>query len=264
MDGLGIEAHRRDFGPFRRKLMEGIQGNTQSIYCYEGSDVLKNRFGFRNQSELQIAESFVSKEMERRILDNPRVAVNRFGGSLLSTIHRTLFGETYIWAGSPRKEAIAKDGTAFCQPENIVPMLKEALSYIQDKRNYKGQPLGEFVHSLASTHATLNQIHTFREGNGRTNRLFLTLLARYNGYDLDYSLVPKEMQLEADRRASAGDCTALSVMYASMIQPLEKDCRVLVVGGSKCPDLTKPYDDGRRNERFPDGEVPSKCRMRER
>lgn len=217
-------------------------GKTQSDYCYPNSDVLKNNFGLKKHIELQIAESFVSRKMEQAILSNPSIAVNRFGVNLLSSIHKTLFSVTYSWAGQARTEAIAKDETAFCQPEKIVPALKEAFAHIKAHNNYKGQPLGQFISSLAATHATLNQIHAFREGNGRTNRMFMTLLARYNGYDLDYSLVPKAQQLQADRLASNGDCTALALVYASIISPLEKqNQKIHIIGGSKCPSLISKY-----------------------
>ena len=179
--------------------------------------------------------------MEAKILSNPSIAINRFGLNLLSSIHKALFGATYSWGGQARTEAIAKDGTAFCLPENIIPALKDAFSHIKEQNNYKGQSLGQLVFNLAATHATLNQIHAFREGNGRTNRLFMTLLARYNGYDLDYSLVPKAQQIQADRFASNGDCTALALVYASIISPLETKQKIHIIGGAKCTNLLTPY-----------------------
>ena len=83
-------------------------GKTQSDYCYEGSDVLRNNFGLTKQAELQIAESFVSRRMEAKILSNPSIAINRFGLNLLSSIHKALFGATYSWGGKHAQKQLLR------------------------------------------------------------------------------------------------------------------------------------------------------------
>lgn len=255
MDAAGLRAYQKglevvmtqeDLKLLETLLKSGkIQGKLQSSYCYKGKDVLINKFNCTNPDELQKKESFFSERAITRILANPSVAINQFGINLLSTLHYFLFGKTYDWAGKPRTEPIAKGGTEFSDPKDVPYMLKAACDHIKEQNNYKGQSLGELVHSLASTHANLNLIHPFREGNGRTIRLFMTLLARYNGYDLNYALVPKQKQIQADNAALVyNDCTALANMYNNIIlYPPEVQItqKIHIIGGDKCPNLLSPY-----------------------
>lgn len=43
-----------------------------------------------------------------------------------------------------------------------------------------------FVNNIVDLYCTLNIIHPFREGNGRTERIFISYLIRFNGYDIDF------------------------------------------------------------------------------
>ena len=44
-----------------------------------------------------------------------------------------------------------------------------------------------FVENIVDLYCTLNILHPFREGNGRTERIFISQLIRFNGYDIDFS-----------------------------------------------------------------------------
>ena len=189
-----------------------VYGKEQSAYCYENSDVLINLQNKKDQEDLWNFENVETQKQIQKILSSPQLTINQFGISLLIKIHKALFGNVYSWAGQFRTEATSKEGTAFCQPAFIAENLKNVAKHLKKHNNYKGQEFGDFVFNLVSTHATLNVIHPFREGNGRTNRLFLTLLARNNGFDLDYSKFPKELQIEADRMSFEGDNRLLDIM----------------------------------------------------
>ena len=51
----------------------------------------------------------------------------------------------------------------------------------------------------------INAIHAFREGNGRTQRLFVTYLARKNGYDLQFANVDAQDMIDASYNSFIGD-----------------------------------------------------------
>lgn len=69
------------------------------------------------------------------------------------------------------------------------------------------------MQEIASLSAELNALHPFREGNGRTLRLFLILLTDHAGFLLDYSQASLKELIEADRLAFEGDSKPLLAMY---------------------------------------------------
>lgn len=89
----------------------------------------------------------------------------------LCHLHRVLFGEVYDWAGELRRVDIAKGTTRFCTSARIRP---EAIALLaQIDRETLEQPAHErVVERVADLYAELNMVHPFREGNGRTQRLF--------------------------------------------------------------------------------------------
>ena len=68
---------------------------------------------------------------------------------------------------------------------------------------------GCFMDELADLYHELNMLHPFREGNGRTLRLFITLLVRYTGRDIDFNLCDNDMLMIAAIRAAQGDISML-------------------------------------------------------
>lgn len=218
-------------------------------YCYDGTEVLANRYGIRDHMRLNTMERFVSELRMRDVLDNPQITVNGWGLNTLSRIHRTLFGDIYTWAGHVRDGNIGKDGLGFCDFTKV----KENLSRLrQDIESLpKEEGFGQFACDIAAIHAVLNSIHPFREGNGRTMRTFLTLYARSRGYDLDYGLYPKSAQIEADRQALSenSDSTSLALMYAAIASPYRGRQKIRVTGGSSVKEPMIRKTEGVAHER---------------
>lgn len=74
-----------------------------------------------------------------------------------------------------------------------------------------------FIEKLVSLSADLNALHPFREGNGRTIRLFLTLLARRHHFDLDFDAVDSKQMMQADILAFQGDLRLLTTLYQLIV-----------------------------------------------
>ena len=62
----------------------------------------------------------------------------------------------------------------------------------------------EFVLQLTDFYQRTNELHPFREGNGRTQRVFLSQLCRYAGYRLDFSQLDTDLLMIATIQASQG------------------------------------------------------------
>ena len=62
-------------------------------------------------------------------------------------------------------------------------------------------------------------LHPFREGNGRTHRLFLTLLVRNAGYSIDFSQCDLDMLMIATIKSAQGDVGLLRTIISELIKP---------------------------------------------
>jgi cell filamentation protein len=81
----------------------------------------------------------------------------------------------------------------------------------------RGLDRPEFVDQLTHYTSELNAIHPFREGNGRTQRVFLELLARDAGYHLDWSRTTEHENVEACVAAIEGDLKLLHDLLEAVV-----------------------------------------------
>jgi len=148
-------------------------------YCYPGTAVLKNIPGLRKQEALEKFELIGSTQRSDEPLPAGRLSVRHY-----CAIHRHLFQDVYVWAGRFRTVRIAKDGSAFCYPEHIAREMAKLFRELREQRYLTGLTPAEFAAAAAEFLSTLNAIHPFREGNGRTQTTILMLLAEHAGHPL--------------------------------------------------------------------------------
>ena len=110
----------------------------------------------------------------------------------------------YEWAGEIRTVNIFK-GNRFCRCDYIEPQINKLLSKLKDENYLKDYDKEKVAERLAYYLGEINVIHPFREGNGRTQRLFIEHLADSLGYSLDLNLITRDEMLEASVRAFALD-----------------------------------------------------------
>jgi cell filamentation protein len=76
---------------------------------------------------------------------------------------------------------------------------------------------------MASFMNGLNILHPFREGNGRTQRIFMEKLAKNAGFDLDFSKVSKEIMIQASIQGSKGNTKGFEIIIRDNIQSKQKN-----------------------------------------
>jgi cell filamentation protein len=85
----------------------------------------------------------------------------------------------------------------------------------------QGLGINDFAARIAYYYDQLNYIHPFREGNGRTQRVFWGRVAKDAGYEIDWSLTVGEENDEASRLAAEKmDRSKLEVMFARIVRHL--------------------------------------------
>jgi cell filamentation protein len=103
----------------------------------------------------------------------------------LLDIHRHLFQDVYSWAGQPRTVEISKGGTPFFPVKRFSNAFSYIDSLIAEYRQIGKDNRSQTARKLAEILDAVNYLHPFREGNGRTQREFLRLLALAKGLTLN-------------------------------------------------------------------------------
>ena len=190
-----------------------VYTTTQSIYCYPDSNVLKNKLNIKDNKLLKTAEEEITLIKQMELLKNP--IKGNFSKSHLMNIHKFIFEDIYSFAGKIRREQISKADTMFYPPNLIDRELDKVFAKIKEKNMLKETDKGKVFDNLAYVMAELNIIHPFREGNGRSIREFIRLMAKRMGHDLNWGNVDKEELLEA---------SIMSVDNYKVLVKILKDC----------------------------------------
>lgn len=157
---------------------------------------LDNKLGITNLAELARMEEKISKGralalFEDGVLDT--FEVGTFAG--LSQIHKYLFDEIYDFAGKVRNVNLAKGGFRFAS----ALYLQSALEHISQ------MPQSNFD-EIIEKYVEMNVAHPFREGNGRSMRIWLAaILKKEIGRVIDWSKINKEDYLLAMERSPVKD-----------------------------------------------------------
>lgn len=190
---------------------------TQSIYCYDGTDVLINKENIRDAKALAKYEADITMIRLYQIEEKQFVS-GRFGMAHLKNIHKFIFQDIYPFAGKFRTENIIKGKTEFCKSEFIVDNLNSLFDELKKNRCLKGLNQDDFSQKVAYYMSELNMIHPFREGNGRSTREFVRQLALSCGFIINWSLVGKETLLEAIIKAVNKDLILLAECINNVIE----------------------------------------------
>jgi cell filamentation protein len=127
----------------------------------------------------------------------------------IENLHHHLFQDVYRWAGHYRSVRIEKGQNVFCYPEHIPVRMDELFGTLDHGAALRIGFFSTFVEPAASFLGELNAIHPFREGNGRTQLSFLSLIAMHAGHPLRLDRVKQETLLPAMVASFAKDLAPL-------------------------------------------------------
>ena len=180
-----------------------------------------NLVGAKNLDELFYREKMITDAKTRELKENP--IQGNFDYEHLKAIHRYLFKDIYVWAGFDRYEiglrGEFRKGDTFFTTGNRLPEVADNLFSALGKENYfKHLSKDNFINSAASFFNGLNVLHPFREGNGRTQRIFIEQLADNAGYSLNLSGVSKSIMIQASIQAQKGNIKGFEIIINDRLQ----------------------------------------------
>lgn len=158
--------------------------------------MLDNKLGINNSTDLAREEERISKKKAVELFENNILDILEVGKfSTLQTIHKYLFEDIYDFAGKLRNVNIAKGNFRFAS----IVYIEEAL------KNIDKMPQSNFD-EIIEKYVEMNVAHPFREGNGRSTRIWLDhILKNEIGKVIDWSKVDKEDYLLAMERSPIKD-----------------------------------------------------------
>lgn len=158
--------------------------------------ILENKLGIKDQIELSKMEEKISKLGAKELFDSGKLNELIPGTyESLKTIHKYLFDKIYNFAGETRKENIAKGNFRFAP-----------LIYLDDSIKKIEQMPQKTFDEIVEKYVEMNVAHPFREGNGRSLRIWLDdMLKKEINKAVDWSLIDKEKYLIAMVNSTTDD-----------------------------------------------------------
>ena len=150
----------------------------KDIYCYENTNVLINKLDIRDEKELTVKERKLTTLNTIKIYNDFNIEKIKFNLEFYKHIHKTLFFEIYPFAGKYRNIVLIKGATRFCEPQYIESYLKNIFKELKNELFFENVSKELLVERIAYYYSELNAVHPYREGNGRTNRIFIDLLSK--------------------------------------------------------------------------------------
>lgn len=157
-----------------------------SMYCYPDSFILKNKLNNREQSVLEDVERNITALSILELKQKPPTGKMNF--KFLKMQHSHIFGDIYDWTGKVRNVNITK-GNMFCDCRFIEQMADAIFKELEDENYLQPYDVEKTADRLAYYLSEINALHPFREGNDRTQRLFIEILAERAGFEVDFSEV---------------------------------------------------------------------------
>lgn len=186
----------------------------------------------RNKFELDDPDTL--DQVERRMVgirSREPLPSGDFDLKHLQAIHRHLFQDMYAWAGEIRTVRIGKGGNWFVHPEKISDAMAWVHTELSERDYLKGLSGVEFAKGAAETIGHVNYVHPFREGNGRTQLMYLSQLAERAGHPVNLA------------ELKPSDWVYASVQsFATNYDPMARAIQSIIIG-DQLPERNRQADE---------------------
>ena len=182
--------------------------------------MLENKLGIKNPSKLSNEEERITKLKALELFDTNKIGKFEVGTfKKLSDIHKFLFSDIYYFAGKIRKENIAKGNFRFASS-----------LYLNDVLNRIDSMPQNTFDEIIKKYVEMNIAHPFREGNGRSTRIWLDMILKKElNKVVDWNKVNKEDYLLAMERSPIKD-TEIKLLIQNALTDKINDRQIFMKG----------------------------------
>lgn len=182
--------------------------------CYEGTACLINKFSIKDPQKLSELEAQIT--FAKAVMLDAEPIEGKFDFHHYKQIHQFLFCDLYDWAGQIRTTDISKKRTNFLRAQDISDVATRCFAKVE-QGFLDNLSFDAFASRVAELYHDINYIHPFREGNGRTQRIYFTQLIRAYGYDINFSEVDTDLLMIATIQAAGGVMDLLTAFFKESI-----------------------------------------------
>ncbi|MDR4515739.1 Fic family protein [Nitrosomonas sp.] len=181
-------------------------------YVYPGTNILINKAGLHTQEAFDPFERVMT--FARLAEPLPDIPMTYEG---YKALHHHIFQDVFPWAGQSRTVALSKGETFFGPPRYVDSEMTKRFHLLEHERHLQHLLPEDFAARAAEHLNEINAIHPFREGNGRTQRLFLEVLAAQAGHAIRGKDIHPEPWNDASIQGFQGNHRPLSALILSGI-----------------------------------------------
>jgi len=203
--------------------------DTWESYFYPPPDdgTLRNLFDERDPAVLTRLEYVETARRQRELLSGQVAIPRTYDADHVRAIHRHLFQDVYEWAGEFRSVNMSKGvgrGFGDVKTGEVDHLLDDVRQRIAGT-DWGRLDRDTFGEQAATVFAYLNQSHPFREGNGRTGKVFMEHVAERSRFTLDFGQVTPDVWNQAsqlsrpDMFAYAPEPASLVPVFRAIAQP---------------------------------------------
>ena len=200
--------------------------NSDDFNDFDKELLSSNIIGAKTMEALSTTERQITSSKEFKLRRNG--IKGNFDYEHLRAIHKELFKDIYDWAGDDRYDMdyrgiFRKDNTEFTHGDRLPEVATVLFDALKDENHFKGLNKEAMIKSLASFLNGINILHPFREGNGRTQRLFIEELAKNAGYELNLSSVSQSIIIQASIQGAKGNTKGYEIILKEHLknQPIK-------------------------------------------
>jgi cell filamentation protein len=185
-------------------------------YTDPKTGILRNLQEITDADVLLFVESSTVTKRLKELSDTP---IKIKGIESLFEVHQRLFQDIYAWAGEKRIVEISKDGKQFFPTTHFENGCRHIDALIADFKKIPKNSNRQLAEKLAEVLDNVNYLHPFREGNGRTQREFLRLLALEKGLILNLNPPDNKSVYERHMKGTIeGDLKTLAGLIFELIE----------------------------------------------
>jgi cell filamentation protein len=169
---------------------------------YPNSSVFVNLLDITDSKLLREKEAAFTMLRTYELLQQTDILPQTFDFSHLKSIHHYLFQDLYGWAGCPRNYDVKKGADIFTPAAELPKYEKKVFAGAAAFSEKTSRPSrNEAAITLARSLGIINIYHPFPEGNGRTQRVFISSLAKQFNYSINWNKVAPWEMVETSKQA---------------------------------------------------------------
>ena len=182
-------------------------------YTYPGTTTLRNKLGIRDAEQLDALERRMAAQRAAE-----GIPAGDFDLTHLQAIHRHLFQDVYDWAGQVRTIELNKGGHQFMFCRYIQTGMADIHRRVVKTDYFSGLSLTDFAAGAGEIMGDINYVHPFREGNGRTQLLYLKQLSIIAGHRLELRHIDPSAWINASKNAHRADYGPMAAAICAALQ----------------------------------------------